>query len=971
MRRLVGRRVVAGLVTLAVFMLVLGVLIPSRNAESGQTPPAQARAPGKPIPMIANLVGLEIPLGLKDKQPTIWDGDVRVSEGRVIDMNISRGGQRARVNGTHFASRSNRPQPQKQPNVIQAPLLRLNLDAPLSAVVTIETTRGKLEFKLADLTPDVAKTFLDGQASVTRQDGSVRLTSGSTEDDYPALARSGDGTIWLAYIEYKLGSPIIMDRVKAGSFETLETTGNGDQIMLMRFDGKAWQPALEVTGPGLSVWRPSVTVDGQGVVWVAWSQQVDGDWEIFHRRYTPPTEGNPAGTWSDTVRVTNARGSDYHVVATTDSTGTVWLAWQAWRGNNFDILLSAQAQGHAWKEPRTISTSKANDWSPAIAADGKGNVFVTWDTYDKGNYDVMLCQVGNEQRCFAVAESARFEARPSVACDKDGRVWVAYEEGAEQWGKDYAHDGNVSNVGLEKNLGSALYVNATRTVRVKCLVDGKLMEPTASLDSAFRADKLVRNKSLPRLTVDRKGGLWLLVRHHLMPAETGEAWTSHAYQYDGKAWGTGHNLPASVNLLDNRPGLAAVENGILTVYSGDNRVRNQNRGQNDLFATVLQSAAAIQAPALAPATAPPPARVAPVHPHEAEDVTRMRDTPLEIDGKKLLYRRGEFHRHCEYGAHRDQDGMLEDQWRYALDPGALDWMGIGDHDYGQGDEYSWWQLQKTADLFENPPTFVAIHTYERSVVYPNGHRNVIMPRRGIRALPRGDLPGTSDQGSGDTKVLYAYLKHFGGMCASHTSATTMGTDWRDNDPVVEPVVEIYQGHRHNYELPGAPRSPTKQTQIGGFEPAGFINLALQKGYRFGFQASSDHVSTHISYAVIMAENFSRQGIIDAFKKRHSYGATDNILLDVRSGNHLMGEAFESTSRPTFDISVRGTAPVAKIQVLRDSKSVYTSEPNQQDVKFTFTDPDAPAGKTGYYYVRVEQADRNLAWSSPMWITYKP
>ena len=52
-------------------------------------------------------------------------------------------------------------------------------------------------------------------------------------------------------------------------------------------------------------------------------------------------------------------------------------------------------------------------------------------------------------------------------------------------------------------------------------------------------------------------------------------------------------------------------------------------------------------------------------------------------------------------------------------------------------------------------------------------------------------------------MLYAYLKFFGGIVASHTSATNMGTDWRDNDPQMEPVVEIYQGDRQNYEMPDA------------------------------------------------------------------------------------------------------------------------------------------------------------------------
>ena len=128
----------------------------------------------------------------------------------------------------------------------------------------------------------------------------------------------------------------------------------------------------------------------------------------------------------------------------------------------------------------------------------------------------------------------------------------------------------------------------------------------------------------------------------------------------------------------------------------------------------------------------------------------------------------------------------------------------------------------------------------------------MMPSGGIRPLPaRRPARARPKKGTPDTKLLYAYLKHFGGICASHTGATDMGTDWRDNDPEVEPVVEIYQGHRHNYEHFGAPRSPTEATQIGGYQPKGFIWNALEKGYKLGFQSSSDHVSTHLSYAVVL------------------------------------------------------------------------------------------------------------------------
>src|SRR5262249_22674802 len=162
-----------------------------------------------------------------------------------------------------------------------------------------------------------------------------------------------------------------------------------------------------------------------------------------------------------------------------------------------------------------------------------------------------------------------------------------------------------------------------------------------------------------------------------------------------------------------------------------------------------------------------------------------------------------------------------------------------------------------------------------------------------------------------TKMLYRYLRELNGICAVHTSATSMGTDWRDNDPQVEPFVEIYQGDRMSYEIEGAPRagydakSGKKPVNIAGWYPKGFINLALQKGYRLGFQSSSDHSSTHISFCIVLAEKHDRASILAALKKRHCYAATDDIIVDVRSGDHLMGDEFQTRADPRLQIHVIG------------------------------------------------------------------
>src|SRR5262249_19339581 len=163
-------------------------------------------------------------------------------------------------------------------------------------------------------------------------------------------------------------------------------------------------------------------------------------------------------------------------------------------------------------------------------------------------------------------------------------------------------------------------------------------------------------------------------------------------------------------------------------------------------------------------------------------------------------------------------------------------------------EYPWWIEQKLTDAYKLDNKFVPMFAYERSVRYPEGHRNVVFARRGVRPLPR--LEKMADDSppahAPATQMLSNYLKKFDGIVPSPTPVSDMGIDWRDNYPQVEPVVEIYQGDRQNYEMPGAPRSNTAGDSIGGWRPLGFVSLALQKGYRLGFQASSDHISTHMS-----------------------------------------------------------------------------------------------------------------------------
>ena len=835
-----------------------------------------------------------------------------------------------------------------------------------------------------------------------------RLSNSPDEQDYPAAATGKDGSVWIAWMEFKHNPD--HNRLRANlteapaNFDRYKEPSGGDQIFARRYTGGSWGEPIAITEAGGDLYRPAIAIDGSGRAWVFWSGNENGNFDIWARVVD---NGKPGAR----VRISSEAGSDIDPVAAVDSNGRVWVAWQGWRNGRAAIFAASQS-GDSFSRPAAVSSSAANEWNPAIGASSDGRVSVAWDSYRNGNYDVMLRTATNGSwgKETAAVASAAYEAYPSIAYDKAGRLWVAYELGSERWGKDF---------GADETSGFALYKG--RAIRLLGFErDGKVVETAADLAPvlpgvpALRIDVKTRENgpadwlkpspdlykkrtpsqanppagaprnSMPRLLADPSGRLWLAFRsgHPIWWNPLGTVWSEYVCSYDGTNWTPPVFLTHSDNLLDNRPALAVPQPGrLLVIGSSDNRRQfhlsqatavadivkdpyNNDLWANELFLGPAGAAISVKASAL------PAPGVDPASRKEASAVATLRKARIRSAEGELRIIRGEFHRHSEVSADGGNDGSLIDQWRYALDAADMDWVGCCDHDNGGGREYSWWITQKLTDIFHASPRFVSMFSYERSVQYPEGHRNVVFVQRGIRTLPR--LPRMTPESTGnapDTQMLYRYLKQYNGIVAMHTSGTNMGSDWRDNDPIAEPVVEIYQGLRQNYEMPGAPRSNSEKDSIGGWRPKGFVNLALEMGYKMSFQASSDHVSTHMSYCNILARDNTREALLDAFHKRHVYGSTDDILADFRSGEHIMGDAFSTATRPELKVRLTGTAPFARVHVIKDNNYVYTTQPGRADVEFTWRDQTPSAGKTAYYYVRGEQSDGEVVWVSPMWITY--
>ena len=523
--------------------------------------------------------------------------------------------------------------------------------------------------------------------------------------------------------------------------------------------------------------------------------------------------------------------------------------------------------------------------------------------------------------------------------------------------------------------------------------------------------------NLPVINFDSQGKLYMTWRAYLPQSKKWEVFIAR-YELASNQWSTASEVSSSSFCQDRRALLKKSDNELWMCWPADLRKNNKgNRAgvhltqlsQVDWGASLpeVTEAAVIKKP-LAYQNQPSPAR------------PRNEHNVWKIGNKKLTLLFGDFHRHTDFSnCLTGGDGCLVDQYRYAYDIAALDFLGPTDHtDIGKVyTPYEWWQTQGAADVFMAPGLFTSMYAYEREQYWPWGHRNVIFVERNgpivyihknnyhnsqwSSLYPLKSLANKNDKSKKNEITpmeMWDILEQYGKPVAviSHTGASRMGTDWDEYKESginnnIENTVEIFQGARVSYEGLGAPQ-PTVGLRVGERNAArgviqkitapadkpikdfdksnnGVYQNALANNLKLGVFASSDHIAQHTAFGGVYVEEVSRKGIIEALRLRRSIAATDKIFIEFSCNDHLMGEVFECEGKPELSFMVDGTGPIERITLVRNEQNYKSWEPQKKHFERVYVDSTPLAGENRYY-LRVEQNDGNMAWGSPVWVRVK-
>ena len=117
---------------------------------------------------------------------------------------------------------------------------------------------------------------------------------------------------------------------------------------------------------------------------------------------------------------------------------------------------------------------------------------------------------------------------------------------------------------------------------------------------------------------------------------------------------------------------------------------------------------------------------------------------------------------------------------------------------------------------------------------------------------------------------------------------------------------------------------------------------------------------------VLAERLDREALWEAFRARRTYASTGaRALLSFRANGAVMGSEIEAQRGVTIEWQVEGTAPIDRVELIRDQFGLMKWDGCGTSHAGSLV--DRPPDGDHYYYLRVEQQDGELLWSSPVWV----
>jgi hypothetical protein len=288
--------------------------------------------------------------------------------------------------------------------------------------------------------------------------------------------------------------------------------------------------------------------------------------------------------------------------------------------------------------------------------------------------------------------------------------------------------------------------------------------------------------------------------------------------------------------------------------------------------------------------------------------------------------------------------------------------------------------REAAESFSSAhPGFLAVYGLEWGVINNGGHLNIFNSPDllGWEANGKGELLADTRTPRNDYGALYTLMRSRGwvGQFNHPSSGGQFVVDGKalgyspDGDQAMV-LCEVLNSTAFSTNV------TETETRRSNYEQA--CNKILEAGYHVAFSSNQDNhcanwgaSSTNRSGLLIPnGSALTEASFIEALKARRVFATMDKTSQLVLTANGMMmGERFTNSGPLTLVANFASTAgktaaAVAIMEGVPGRNGTVTQMSEAATTTFT------PAPGEHFYYARVTQADGNVLWSAPVWVTQR-
>ncbi len=346
--------------------------------------------------------------------------------------------------------------------------------------------------------------------------------------------------------------------------------------------------------------------------------------------------------------------------------------------------------------------------------------------------------------------------------------------------------------------------------------------------------------------------------------------------------------------------------------------------------------------------------------------------PVDLDGYNLYF--GQLHAHTNIS---DGAGSVTEAFQHASQVENLDFLAVTDHSNSFDDESDSrvdlgvdltnvsdeWKQGHEAAAAVTGKDFVGLYGFEMTWSDGFGHINTFNTP-GFESRSNSEFGNKSGSTEGYQNYYDKLVAVEDSLSQFNHPGTTFGDfqDFAFYDPQVDQritLIEVGNGE-------GAIGSS------GYFPSYEYYTRALDKGWHVAPTNNQDNHKgnwgdSNTARSVVLASGLTEEGIYDAIRNYRVYATEDNDLsiLYALNGN-AMGSILSKQDAVEITAQISDPTDTAdmKVEVIVNGGLVLDSQTltdGKGTVTFTFDSNDY-----SYYYLRVTQADQNIAVTAPVW-----